>query len=100
MYCAGWCASCASLKKSFMRLLGVAKICLDGAAELDRHGIAVAVLGVAGRDANPALAHAVLFHVRLLDALEADSDAPLEQGGVEVRALRIGREAVRRGVGH
>ena len=40
-------------------------------------------------------ADAVFIHVVLLDALEADADASLEQLGVIQRAIRVGGEAVR-----
>src|ERR1700733_8417804 len=80
------------------------EIRLDRAGELDGQRIAVAVLGLAGRDADPAFADAIFLDVGLLDALEADADVALERLDVVIRAARIVRQAVGwgvgRGVGH
>src|SRR5690606_18414308 len=51
---------------------------LDLAAVLEGHGVAVAVQGAAGGDADPALADAVLLHVLALLAVEQDADPALQ----------------------
>src|SRR5229473_31410 len=76
------------------------EIRLDLALELDRHGIAVAVLCRSRGDANPSLADAVFLDIVLLDALEADADAPLEQFGIVERAVGVGGKTIRRGFVH
>ena len=78
----------------------VLEVRLHRALELDRQRVAVAVLGVARRHADPALAHAIFLDIGLLGALEADADAALQQGGVVVGAVRVVRQAVGRGIGH
>src|SRR5262249_39546489 len=57
--------------------------------------IAVAVLGVAGGDAHPALTHAILLDIGLFDALEADADIAGQDIRIVVRAVRIDRQAGR-----
>ena len=57
----------------------VPEIRLDRAAELDGQRIAVAVLALAGLDADPAFADAIFGDVGFLDALEAHADVALEQ---------------------
>jgi hypothetical protein len=59
----------------------------------------VAILGRAGGHPDPALADAILLDIGFLDALEADADAPLQQGGVVVGAVRVVRQPVGRGIG-
>src|SRR5271168_3283053 len=76
------------------------EIRLDLALELDRHGIAVAVLCRSCGDANPSLADAVFLDIVLLDALEADADASLQHFGIVERAVGVGGKAIRRGFGH
>src|SRR5690606_5461775 len=78
----------------------VPEIGFDRALELDGHRVAEAIAGLAGRDADPALAHAIFLDVGLLLALEADSDAAPQGLGVEEGALRVDREAIGRRVGH
>src|SRR5882757_2019873 len=80
--------------------LGGPEIRLDRAAELDGHGIAVAVLGGRVRHPDPSFAHAILLDIGLLDALESYADAALEQCGVVERAAGVVGEAVRRMVVH
>src|SRR5580700_1574853 len=77
-----------------------AKIRLDRAAQLDGHGISVPVLGGRMCDPNPAFADAIFLDIGLLDALEADADAALEQLGIVIGAGRVVGEAVRRSVVH
>ena len=60
----------------------VPEIRLHRAVELDRQRIAVRSLRLARGHADPALADAILFDIGLLDALEADADAPFQQLGV------------------
>src|SRR5690606_17809692 len=72
----------------------------DLALELDRQRLAAAIQGLAGGDADPALADAVLLHVAALDALEAHADAALERGGVVMGAARVVAEAVGGRLGH
>ncbi len=74
------------------------EIGLDGAVQLDRHGVAVTVEALAGGDADPALAHAIFLDVGLLLAVEADADAAREQRLVVMRAPGIGAEPVGQGV--
>src|SRR5665647_1333453 len=81
-----------------LRLL-VLEIRLDRAGQLDGQRIAVAILGVAGGDADPAFADAIFLDIGLLDALEADADIAPQRFGVEIRAARIVAQAVGRGVG-
>ena len=61
--------------------------------------MAVAILGVAGGDADPALADAVFLDVGLLDALEADADVARKNLGVVIGAAWIGGEAIGQTVG-
>src|SRR5689334_22687173 len=75
------------------RLL-IAEIRLDRTVDLDGQRIAVAVLGIAGGDADPAFADAVFLDIGLLDALEADADIARQDLGVVIGALRIDRQAV------
>src|SRR5262245_42840685 len=75
-------------------LLLLLKICLDRAAELDRQWIAVAVLGLADFDPNPALRKAILLDVRLLDALEAYPYVMLKNFGLVIGAMRVVREPI------
>src|SRR5260221_5115317 len=83
------------------RLLFLLQVGLDLAGELDGERIALSVDGLADRDADPALAHAIFLDVGLLLAVELDADALLQQGLVIVRALGIGRKAIRQSdVGH
>src|SRR3990167_10603555 len=75
---------------------GVAEIGLDLALQLDGHRVALAIQRLAGRDADPLLADAVFFDVGLLDALEADADAALQQISIVIGAVGIDGEAVGR----
>src|SRR5262249_9075189 len=84
------------LKRLLLLLL---KICFDRAAELDRQWIAVAVLGLADFDPNPALADAIFADVGLLGALEAYADIALERFGIVERTSRIVRQTVGRSLG-
>src|ERR1700722_5374120 len=79
-----------------MRLSGrlVAEVRLDRAVDLDGERVAVAVLGIAGGDAHPALADAIFLDVGFLDALEADADIARKHRLVVVGAVRIGRQAI------
>src|SRR5260221_5555713 len=72
---------------------------LDLALELDAERIALAIDGLADRDADPALAHAVFLDVGLFLAVELDADALLQKRLVVMRALGIGRKAIRKGGG-
>src|SRR5690606_11511268 len=72
----------------------VEQVGLDLALEFHRHRVAAAVEGLADDHADPALADAVLLDVGALLAVEADADAPLQQGGVVVRAARVEGQAV------
>src|SRR3546814_14985820 len=78
----------------------VLEIGFDAALELDRHWITGAIAGGAGGDAHPALADAVFLDIGFFDAFEADADATLEQGGIELGAVRVvGERSEERGVG-
>src|SRR3954470_17418088 len=72
----------------------VAEIPLDPPADLDHQRIAVAILGVAGGHAHPALADAIFLNIGLLDALEADADIARQHIGVVIGTARIGRQAI------
>src|SRR6266851_6135496 len=78
----------------------VAEVRLNRAVDLDGERVAVAIPGVARRDAHPALADAIFLDVGFLDALEAYADVARQHIGIVVRALRIGRETVGQLVGH
>src|SRR5262245_33283344 len=78
----------------------IAEIRLDRAVHLDRQRVAVAVLGITGGDAHPALADAVLLDIGLLDALESNADIAREDLLVVIRAVRIDRETVGKLVVH
>src|SRR5690349_19219332 len=71
---------------------------LDGAGELDGQRLALAVDLLAERDADPAFGDRIFLDVVPLDPLEADADAALEHLALEVRAVRIDREAVGRSI--
>src|SRR5436190_20571315 len=85
-----WCVRSAF--QSGRRL--VAEIRFDRAVHLDRQRVAVAVLGVAGGDAHPALADAIFLDVGFLDALETNADVAREDIGIVIRAVRIDRQTV------
>src|SRR5580658_1162676 len=76
------------------------EIRLDRAGKLDGQRIAVAVLALAGLDANPALADAIFGDVGFLDALEAHADVALEQLLIVVWTARVGGKAIGQGVVH
>src|SRR5580704_4874925 len=78
-----------SVQKRALRFLVVLEPHLDRAGELDRQRITVAVLGLGGLDANPALAHAIFRDVGLLGALEANADVALKHLRIVKRAARI-----------
>src|SRR5439155_10030355 len=78
----------------------VAEIRLDRAVHLDRQRVAVAVLGIARGDADPALADAIFLDVGFLDTLETNADIAREDLGVVVRAVRIDRKTVGKLVAH
>src|SRR5579864_2986552 len=78
----------------------VAEIRLDRAGKLDGQRIAIAVLALAGLDADPAFADAIFGDIGLLDPLEAHADVALEQRGIVIGAARVGRQAIGQGVGH
>ena len=82
-----------------MTVFLVPEIRLDGPVHLDGQRIAVAVLGIAGGDAHPALADAIFLDIGLLDALEADADVAREHRLVVIRAARIDAEPVRQLLG-
>src|SRR5204862_2642162 len=67
--------------------------------DLDRQGIAVAVLGIPCGDADPALADAIFLDIGFLGALEADADVAREQLFIVIGAVRVGRQAVRKLLG-
>src|SRR5471032_1784936 len=71
---------------------------LDPAGELYSQQIAEAVLGVADGGADPTFAHAIFLDIGLFGALEADADVARQRLGVEIRAARIVRKVVGRGV--
>src|SRR5579872_4913691 len=77
----------------------IPKIRLDRTVDFNRQRIAVAALGIAGGDANPALADAIFLDIGFFDALEANADVARQDRLVVIRALRIDREAVRQLVG-
>src|SRR5213593_1666813 len=83
-----------------LRALLVPEIGFDRPLERDQQGVAVTVLGLAGRHPDPALADAVFLNVVLLDALEADADVARQHVGIIIGAVRIVRETVGRRVGH
>ena len=56
--------------------------------------IAMPVHGLANRHADPPLAHAILFHVGFLDAVEPDAHAAAEHGRVVIPAFGIDAEPV------
>src|SRR5580692_2694147 len=76
------------------------EIRLDRAGKLDGQRIAVAVLALAGLDADPAFADAIFGDVGFLDALEAHADVALEHLLIVVGAARVGRKAIGQGVSH
>src|SRR5579862_1650197 len=84
----------------FIMRFFIFEIYLDRPGELDGQRIAVAIFGRAGFDADPTFADAIFGDVGLLDAFETHADVALEHLGVVIGALRIGRQAVRRGFGH
>src|SRR5579872_1789469 len=61
----------------------------------DGQRVAVAILGVAGGDPNPALADAIFLDIGFLDALEANADVARQDRLIVIGALRIDGEAVR-----
>ena len=78
----------------------IPEIRLHRPVHLDGQRVAVAVLGIAGGDADPAFADAVLLDIGLLDALEADADIARQDVRVVIGAVRIDRQAVRKFVAH
>src|SRR5271170_7121048 len=72
----------------------IAEIGLHGTVHLDGERVAVAVLGVAGGHAHPALADAIFLDIGLLDTFEADADVARQNRLVVVRAFRIDRQTV------
>src|SRR5690606_22503260 len=91
-------ASSSAMLLAFLRRL--AQVGLDGALELERHRPAEAIPGIADRDPHPALADAIFLDIVLLDTLEADADAALQQRRIVIRARRIVAEAVGQRIGH
>ena len=79
---------------------GRAQIRFDGALQLDRHRIAAPIDRLAGDDAHPTFADAILFNVVAVDAVETDADAALQEFLIEERALRIVAQPVGEGVAH
>ena len=75
----------------------VPRIGLHLALELHGHGLAEAVLGLAGRHADPALADAILADVLALFSVEDDADAALQRLGIEVGAVRLDAQPVGKG---
>src|SRR5260370_36924028 len=90
-----WLQSCLGSRLSL-----VAEIRLDRAVNLDGQRIAVAVLGIPGGDAHPALADAIFLDIGLLDALEANADVARQHLLIVIGALRIGRQTVGQLVAH
>src|SRR6476469_7657794 len=72
----------------------IPEIRLDGPVHLDGQRIAVAVLGIPGGHAHPALADAIFLDIGLLDALEADTDVARQYLCVVRLAARIDTEPV------
>src|SRR5712675_2089296 len=73
----------------------VAEIRLDRAMNLDGQRIAIAVLGVAGGDADPTLADAIFLDIGFLGPLESNADVARKQLFIVIRAVRIGGQAIR-----
>src|SRR5207342_854014 len=67
---------------------------LNRAIHLHRHRLAAAVQRLAHRQADPALADAVLLDVVAFDPVEADADAAFEHGFVVELAARVVGEVV------
>src|SRR5215470_2484750 len=83
-----------------LRALLLPKISLDRPSERDQQRVPVAVLGLAGRYPDPALADAIFLDIVLLDTLEADADITGQHVGIIVGAVRIVGETVGWRVGH
>src|SRR5215475_10741383 len=62
---------------------------------LDRQGIAVAILGVAGGDAHPAFTDAIFLDIGLLDTFEADADVARQDLLIVKGTARVDRKPVR-----
>src|SRR6185312_10371705 len=77
----------------------IPEIRLDGTVHLDGQRIAVAILGVARGDTDPALADAVFLDIGLVDALEANADVARQNVRIVIGARRIDRQAVRQHLG-
>lgn len=67
---------------------------LDRTAQLDRQRLAVAILGLARGDADPAFGNAIFLDIIAHPVLETDANAALQLLHVEMGAARIGGEAV------
>ena len=70
----------------------------DRAVELERQRLALAVHRLAGLDADPAFGNAVFLDIGAHPVLEPDADAALELVRIEMRAARIDRQAIGRGL--
>src|SRR5207237_8498347 len=73
-------------------------ISLDRTTELDRHWIAVTILGLAHFEPNPTFADAILADIGLLDALETYADVALERVRFVIRTARVVGQPVGRSV--
>src|SRR5690606_19248386 len=80
-----------SLLALFFRLLEER---LDRPRQLDCQRIAVTIPSVANRHSDPAFADAVFINVVPLGAPEADANAPLKHGRIEIGALRVDGQTV------
>src|ERR1700733_8934942 len=89
-------ASLAMTSNKRSRRFLIPEIRFDRAVHLDGQGIGVAVLGVARRDADPALADAIFLDIILLDTLEADADVARQDRLVVIGAMGIDGEPVRK----
>ena len=87
-------ARCNALILRFLRVLGNPQIRFHLATQQNRHGIAVTVARLAGRNADPTFADAVFLDVRLLDPIKAKAHAALQQRRIVVRATRVVRKTV------
>src|SRR3984885_15091428 len=74
----------------------IPEIRIDRAVHLDGQGIAVAVLGIARGDADPALADAIFLDIILLDALEANADVARQDRLVVIGTMGVDGQPVRK----
>ena len=62
---------------------------LDLAFQFDQYRLAFAINRLARRDLDPAFAHAVLFHVKTLFVIEADTNVVFKHGGIVAGAAWV-----------